>query len=114
MSYSKPLGTADDDLVIPPRFVFFIIILSAHDYKYHIHPSSPSRPPRLLSKNMVSWCEQEILANDGVAAEEERRKRLFKGLKFFFGREVRMGELMQALVVVVVVVLSEAVEAMWG
>lgn len=33
---------------------------------------------------------QEILADDGVGGEEERRKRLFKGLKFFFGREVRI------------------------
>lgn len=31
---------------------------------------------------------QDILADDGVGGEEERRKRLFKGLKFFFGREV--------------------------
>ncbi|CAN0141374.1 unnamed protein product [Ectocarpus sp. 12 AP-2014] len=31
---------------------------------------------------------EEILADDGAGGEEERRKRLFKGLKFFFGREV--------------------------
>lgn len=32
--------------------------------------------------------KQEILADDGFAGEEERRKRLFKGLRFFFCREV--------------------------
>ena len=32
---------------------------------------------------------QDILADGGVAGEEERRKCLFRGLKFFFGREVR-------------------------
>ncbi|CAN0098499.1 unnamed protein product [Scytosiphon promiscuus] len=31
---------------------------------------------------------EDILADDGAGGEEERRKRLFKGLKFFFGREV--------------------------
>lgn len=33
--------------------------------------------------------QQDILADDGAGGQEERRKRLFKGLKFFFGREVR-------------------------
>eukprot|EP00903_Cladosiphon_okamuranus_P020356 g18676.t1 len=31
---------------------------------------------------------ENVLADDGAGGEEERRKRLFKGLKFFFGREV--------------------------
>eukprot|EP00752_Nemacystus_decipiens_P012603 g11162.t1 len=34
---------------------------------------------------------KDILADDGAGGEEERRKRLFKGLKFFFGREVPKG-----------------------
>lgn len=34
---------------------------------------------------------QDILADDGVGGKEERRKRLFVGLKFFFGREVGHG-----------------------
>ncbi|CAN0161049.1 unnamed protein product [Pylaiella littoralis] len=46
-----------------------------------------------LEEAFMSRTEEgkEILADDGVGGEEERRKRLFKGLKFFFGREVPKG-----------------------
>ncbi len=40
-----------------------------------------------LFRDAFASC-QDILADDGAGGEEERRKRLFKGLKFFFGREV--------------------------
>lgn len=56
-------------------------------------PPCSSHLPVLIERAcfVVSCCFalcQDILADDGAGGEEERRKRLFKGLKFFFGREV--------------------------